>query len=100
LNFLNFFHIILLIVKCVSLAKEYGAHKLILFGSGLEEPETANDLDLACDGIAGWKLFEFGARLEELLSIPIDLVALTPATRFTKYIEKKGRIIYESSRAN
>ena len=39
---------------------------------------------------------EFGARLEELLARPVDLVALNPPTRFTKYIEKKGSIIYES----
>lgn len=82
--------------KCISLAKEFGANKLILFGSVLEEPGTANDIDLACDGINGWKLYEFGARLEELLSVPVDVVALNPANRFTKYLEKKGSIIYES----
>ncbi|UCE05089.1 MAG: nucleotidyltransferase domain-containing protein [bacterium] len=82
--------------KCIALVKEFGATKLILFGSALENPEEAYDIDLACDGIAGWKFFELGARLEESISAPVDLVPLTPPTRFTKYIEKKGRIIYES----
>jgi len=84
------------IEKCVLLAKEYGAKKLILFGSALENPETANDIDLACDGIEGWRFFEFGARLEELLLVPVDLVPLNPPTRFTKYVGKKGQVIYEA----
>jgi len=82
--------------RCVSLAREYGAKKVILFGSALENPEKANDIDLACDGIEGWQLFEFGAQLEELLLVPVDLVPLSPVTRFTRYVEKKGRVIYES----
>jgi YgiT-type zinc finger domain-containing protein len=43
------------IKRIIQLAKEYGATRLILFGSYLETPDTAGDLDLACDGIAGWK---------------------------------------------
>ena len=85
--------------KCIKLAQEYNAKKLILFGSTLENPQKANDIDLACDGIEGWKIFEFAARLEELLLTPIDIVPLSPPNRFTKYIEKKGRVIYESGRA-
>ena len=85
-----------IIDKCIALAREYGATKLILFGSASEDPGNAYDIDLACDGIEGWKLFEFGARLEELSSVPVDIVPLKPSTRFTEYVERKGRIIYES----
>ena len=35
--------------RMINLAKSYGAKRLILFGSVLENPETARDLDLACD---------------------------------------------------
>ncbi|MEW5803104.1 MAG: nucleotidyltransferase domain-containing protein [bacterium] len=80
------------IEQCI--AKKYGASKLILFGSALDEPEKARDLDLACDGIDGWKIFEFGASLEEELHISVDVVPLSPPTRFTRYIEKKGEILY------
>ncbi|MDZ7261501.1 MAG: DNA polymerase III subunit beta [candidate division KSB1 bacterium] len=76
--------------KCVAVVREFGATRLILFGSALENPDTAQDIDLACDGVEGWKLFELGARLEELLSVPVDLVPLSPPTRFTRYVEKKG----------
>lgn len=79
--------------RAITLAKAYGATRLILFGSALMKPQQARDLDLACDGVAGWKLYELGARLEEELSIPLDLVPLTPATPFTRLIERRGKIL-------
>jgi predicted nucleotidyltransferase len=84
------------IEQCIILAKEFGIKKLILFGSAVDDPEKARDLDLACDGLPGWKIFEFGAKVEEELHIPVDIVPLNPTTRFTRYIEKKGKIIYAS----
>jgi len=79
--------------KAVALAKSYGATRLILFGSAAEAPDQARDLDLACDGIAGWRLYELGARLEEELCLPLDLVPLSPPNRFTRLIEAKGRVL-------
>ena len=84
------------IQKAISMAKAYGATRLILFGSALETPAQARDLDLACDGISGWKLYELAARLEEELNTLVDLVPLTPPTRFTRRIETQGRVLYES----
>ena len=81
------------IEKIVSLSKSYGATRLILFGSAIETPAQARDIDIACDGVAGWKLYELAARLEEELHAPLDLVPLSPPSRFTKHIESKGRII-------
>jgi len=72
-------------------AKSYGATRLILFGSALNTPETARDIDLACDGVSGWKLYELAARLEEEINFPLDLVPLTPANRFTRMIERRGK---------
>jgi uncharacterized protein len=77
--------------KLTSLAKTYGVTRLILFGSAQDSPETARDIDLACDGIAGWKLYELAARLEEEINAPLDLVPLTPSTRFTQMVERRGR---------
>ncbi|MBK6430580.1 DNA polymerase III subunit beta [Candidatus Amarolinea dominans] len=79
--------------RAVALAKAYGATRLILFGSALLKPQQARDLDLACDGVTGWKLYELGARLEEELRIPLDLVPLTPATPFTRLVERRGKIL-------
>jgi predicted nucleotidyltransferase len=81
------------VARIIELGKLYGASRLILFGSILETPETAGDIDLACDGVPGWKLYEMAARIEEELNIPLDIVPLTPATRFTRVVEKKGRVL-------
>lgn len=77
--------------KIISLAKNYGVTRLIVFGSAQDSPETARDIDLACDGVPGWKLYELAARLEEEVNVPLDLVPLTPANRFTRMIERRGR---------
>jgi predicted nucleotidyltransferase len=79
--------------KITSLARSYGAKRLILFGSALEEPDQARDIDIACDGVSGWKIFELAALLEEELRMPLDLIPLTPPSRFTKYIESKGKVL-------
>jgi predicted nucleotidyltransferase len=79
--------------KIVQLAKTYGATRLILFGSAIDAPQTARDIDIACDGVPGWKLFELAAKIEDELDIPLDIIPLTPATRFTQNIEKRGRVL-------
>lgn len=79
--------------KIVAIAKTYGATRLILFGSAVEAPGQARDLDLACAGVPGWKLYELAARLEDELHVPLDLVPLTPPTRFTKRIEERGKVL-------
>jgi predicted nucleotidyltransferase len=81
------------IERAVALAKAYGATRLILFGSAATAPEQARDLDLACDGVSGWKFYELGARLEEELRIPLDLIPLDPPTRFTRLIEQRGKVL-------
>ncbi len=79
--------------RAIAIAKLYGATRLILFGSAAIKPEEAGDLDLACDGVDGWEFYELGARLEEELKIPLDLISLNPPTRFTRLVERKGKVL-------
>lgn len=79
--------------RIISLAKSYGATRLILFGSALDAQLEPRDIDLACDGIDGWELYELAALLESELHIPLDIIPLTPSTRFTKLIEKRGKVL-------
>jgi predicted nucleotidyltransferase len=88
-----------LIDKIIRLAKAYGATQLILFGSAAEKPSEARDIDLACDGVSGWKLYELAAKLEDELGTSLDIVALTPPSKFTEYIKTKGKVLYDSARA-
>lgn len=81
------------IEKIIKLATMYGAKRLILFGSAVTAPTTARDIDLACDGIDGWKLYELASRLENELNISLDITPLKPTNRFTEYIESKGKVL-------
>jgi len=81
------------LTKAVLVARQFGAKRLLLFGSGLENPTAAHDLDLACAGVPGWKLFELASALEETLGVPLDLVPLDPPTPFTRLIEKRARVL-------
>jgi len=81
------------IEKIISTAKAYGATRLILFGSAVENPDAARDIDVACAGVNGWKLFELAGKLEEELGIPLDIVPLDHSTRFTKHIENTGSVL-------
>ena len=79
--------------KIISIAKTYGVRKLILFGSAKDNMEKAPDIDLACDGVMGWKLYEFAAKLEEELGESFDVISLSPPTRFTRHIEQYGQVL-------
>ena len=84
-----------LIDRCIATARQFGVRRLILFGSALDAPETARDVDLACEGVEGWDVFRLGARLEEELGVNVDLVPLTPDDRFSQSVVRRGRVIYE-----
>ena len=80
--------------EAVRLAKEYGATRVLLFGSAVDHPETARDLDIGVDGIEGRRFFGYAADLEEALRIPVDVVPLTPESDFVRYILRKGRMLH------
>ncbi|MCX7000457.1 MAG: DNA polymerase III subunit beta [Candidatus Sumerlaeota bacterium] len=83
------------IQNSIRMAIDFGAKRIILFGSASENPDNARDLDIACEGVEGWKIFELAGKLEQYLQIPVDVVPLTPKNRFTEHIEKWGKVIYE-----
>ena len=80
-------------MNAVDVARHFGATRLLLFGSALENPGSARDLDLACAGVPGWKLFELSSALEETLGVPLDLIPLDPPTPLTRLIEKRARVL-------
>jgi uncharacterized protein len=82
-----------LLTNAVLVARQFGASRLLLFGRALENPESAHDLDLACAGVPGWRLFELSSVLEETLRVPLDLVPLDRPTPFTRLIEQRGRVL-------
>lgn len=83
------------IAHIIQRAKDYGARRLILFGSALETPEEANDIDLAAD-IPGLDLYLFAGMVENELGCIIDIVPLDIDSPFIESIKKYGQLLYEA----
>ena len=87
-------------IKIISdCAQEYGAQKIVLFGSSLRDSEAAHDIDLGVLGIKPQQFFSFYGSLLMKLDKPVDLVDLSEKSKFTSLILKRGQSIYERSAA-
>lgn len=82
------------IAEAVRLAREAGATRVVLFGSAMEDPATARDLDLAVEGIEGWSFFELASRIEMVIPVPLDLKDLDTSSPHGRVIERWGRTIF------
>ena len=67
---------------------------IYLFGSSLKSGRQAKDIDLGVKGILPELFFKFYGELMRHLSKPVDLVDLSPITRFNSLVEKRGIKIY------
>jgi predicted nucleotidyltransferase len=85
------------IEKCVEVACRYGARRLVLFGSAAEDPTTARDIDLICDGVEPKRFFEMAGMLEHEVGVLVDVVPAEPRTRFVEVNMRRGHMIYESA---
>ena len=84
------------IAEAVRLAREAGATRVVLFGSAMDDPATARDLDLAVEGIQGWSFFELAGRIERVIPVPLDIKDLSASSPATSVILKWGRTLYAS----
>ena len=76
------------------LARQYGVHKVLLFGSCAEGHKEARDIDLGVIGIEPRRFFEFYGDLMFRLSKPVDLVDLSKDTQFNALVKREGIPIY------
>lgn len=83
------------IERAVAVARRYGARRVLLFGSALDAPETARDLDLAVEGVTGWDFFGMSADMEREADVLLDVIPLDTDTWFTRRIRERGRLLYE-----
>lgn len=80
--------------KIKKIANKYGASKIILFGSSLDENKKSADIDLAVEGVPDSQFFSFYGELIFNLSKPIDIVDLKNKSKFNNLIISNGKIIY------
>lgn len=76
------------------LARQYGVHKVLLFGSGAEGQKQARDIDLGVIGIEPRRFFKFYGDLMFCLSKPVDLIDLSKDTKFNALVKREGIPIY------
>jgi hypothetical protein len=86
------------IQKSVELLRAMGATRVWLFGSSLDNPEAARDLDLACEGIPPERFYRAVGRLLAAVNKPVDLVDVGKSTRLNDYIRRTGRLVYDAER--
>ena len=79
--------------QAVAIAKEFGATRVIVFGSAAHSPETANDLDIACAGVPPRNFYRMAGHLMTSLPVPVDVVALEDNVHFARHVEATGRVV-------
>jgi len=75
--------------------EEFGVKSVWLFGSAAEDDTKAKDIDLAVEGLAPERFFDFYGRLFFELPKPVDLVDLSQEPPIAAIVREKGVRIYE-----
>lgn len=78
--------------KAINIIKQFGANRMILFGSCARREKGASDIDIAVSGIAKGSFFVLVGRLIKELDVGVDIVDLDEADDyFTKRITEEGK---------
>lgn len=86
------------LAKIVEISREFKAEKVFLFGSSLENAETAHDIDIAVKGIGDRDFFKYYGRISLAVDDEVDIVDLDDVREHLHdRIVSKGRVIYEKS---
>jgi len=83
--------------KTVHVLRDMGARKIILFGSMVDDPEHARDLDLAVEGISLNRILDADLAVHEAIGMPTDLIAKEENPSFYEIIEDYGRVLYDTT---
>jgi predicted nucleotidyltransferase len=82
--------------KIASISKEFGAKRVLLFGSCLEDIESARDIDIAVSGIKPREFFKYYGKVSMAVDDEVDIVDLDDIREYLyKRILSKGQVVYE-----
>ena len=81
--------------KIKHLALKYGVKRVLLFGSRIRKGHSANNIDIAVEGVAHVDYFRFYGELLCALSKPVDIVDLDSSSKFTELIKSEGVQIFD-----
>ena len=82
--------------KIAGISKEFGAKKVILFGSCLKDIESAQDIDIAVSGIGPREFFKYYGKVSMSVENEVDIVDLDDIREHLyKRVLSQGQVIYE-----
>ena len=86
------------LAKIAEISKGFNAERVFLFGSCLEDAETARDIDIAVEGIKPRDFFKYYGKISMAVDDEVDLIDLDDARKHLyERILSKGRLIYEKA---
>lgn len=84
------------LAKIISISKEFGANRVVLFGSCLSDIKSARDIDIAVSGVEAGEFFKFYGKISMYVHDEVDLIDLDDVREhLRKRILSKGKLIYE-----
>ncbi|MCL6087656.1 MAG: nucleotidyltransferase domain-containing protein [Actinobacteria bacterium] len=82
--------------KIVDISEKFGAKKVLLFGSCIEDINSAHDIDIAVSGIKPREFFTYYGKVSMEVEDEVDIVDLDEVREHLyKRILSKGKILYE-----
>jgi predicted nucleotidyltransferase len=81
--------------QVVEIARRHGADRVLLFGSAVDDPERARDIDIAVGGVKGWEFYGMVGDMLELLPVPVDVIDLDSKSEFVRLIKPYGRMLMD-----
>jgi predicted nucleotidyltransferase len=82
--------------KIAGISREFGADKVLLFGSCLEDIESASDIDIAVSGIKPRDFFRYYGKVSMAVQHEVDIVDLDDIREHLhNRVLSKGRVVYE-----
>ena len=75
-----------------TLSKKYDVKRILLFGSSVTS--DGNDIDLAVEGIAPKRFYDFYSDLMFALTKPVDLIDLVGKSKFIDMVRRDGVLLY------
>lgn len=82
--------------KIARISREFGAKKVLLFGSCLEDIESARDIDIAVSGIKPGEFFKYYGKVSMAVDDEVDIIDLDDIREHLyKRVLSRGQVVYE-----
>jgi len=84
------------LTKIVDISKDFGAERVLLFGSCLEDVAKAKDIDIAVSGVPARKFFEYYAEVTTAVKENVDIIDLDDVKPYLRdCINHEGKVLYD-----